>query len=154
MEGIHEEKVVVRSEVRIEQDLLRNVNWSPKFKVWMGFLTLLLIVCLYFYYLQLKNGLAVTGMHDVVSWGIYISNFVFFIAASLIGMLISSVIGMIGYKWVKPINRIAEIIAVAFALVAGLVIITDMGRPDRLHHLLFYGRIQSPIIWDIAVVVT
>lgn len=154
MEGIHEEKMVVQSESRIEQDLLRNVNWSSKFKLWMSFLSLLLIVCLYFYYQQLINGLAVTGMHDIVSWGIYISNFVFFIAASLIGMLISSVVGMIGYSWVKPINRIAEIIAVAFALVAGLVIITDMGRPDRLHHLALYGRIQSPIIWDIAVVVT
>lgn len=154
MEGIHEEKKVILSEEQIEQDLLQNVNWSSRFKIWMAFLSLLLIVCLYFYYQQLQNGLGVTGMHDIVSWGIYISNFVFFIAASLIGMLISSVVGMVGYTWIKPINRIAEIIAVAFALIAGLVIITDMGRPDRLHHLLLYGRIQSPIIWDIAVVIT
>lgn len=153
MEDIHEKKAGL-SAAEIENDLLKNVNWSPRFKIWMGFLTFLLVVCLGFYYLQLRKGLGVTGMHDIVSWGIYISNFVFFIAASLIGMLISSVVGMIGYKWIKPISRIAEIIAVAFALVAGLVIITDMGRPDRLDHLLFYGRIQSPIIWDIAVVIT
>lgn len=153
MEDIHEKKAGL-SAAGIENDLLQNVNWSPRFKIWMGFLTLLLLVCLGFYYMQLRNGLGVTGMHDIVSWGIYISNFVFFIAASLIGMLISSVVGMIGYKWIKPISRIAEIIAVAFALVSGLVIITDMGRPDRLDHILFYGRIQSPIIWDIAVVIT
>ena len=154
MNEIHEQKISTFSEERIEQDLLRSVNWSSPFKIWMGFLTLLLLVCLYFYYLQLRDGLGVTGMHDIVSWGIYISNFVFFIAASLIGMLISSVVGMIGYKWIKPISRIAEIIAVAFALVAGLVIITDMGRPDRLGNILLHGRIQSPIIWDIAVVIT
>ncbi|KJF43671.1 polysulfide reductase [Draconibacterium sediminis] len=142
------------SEEKIERDLLSNINWSNKFKIWFGFLTALLVVCLWFYVLQLRKGLGVTGMNDIVSWGIYISNFVFFIAAALIGMLISSVLGMIGYTWIKPISRIAEIIAVAFAMVAGIVIITDMGRPDRLHHVLLYGRIQSPIIWDISVVMT
>jgi molybdopterin-containing oxidoreductase family membrane subunit len=39
-------------------------------------------------------------------------------------------------------------------MVAGLVIITDMGRPDRLLNIFFYGRVQSPIVWDIAVVTT
>ena len=151
---VGEENRILQSETKIETDLLKNVNWSRKFKIWFGFLTLLLLICLWYYIRQLQKGLGITGMHDIVSWGIYISNFVFFIAASLIGMLISSVVGMVGYKWIKPISRIAEIIAVAFALVAGLVIITDMGRPDRLHHLVLYGRIQSPIIWDISVVVT
>ena len=39
-------------------------------------------------------------------------------------------------------------------MVAGLVIITDMGRPDRLLSIFVYGRVQSPIVWDIAVVTT
>ena len=139
---------------RIESDLLRTVNWSKSSVIWLSSLLILLFACLYFYYLQLQNGLGVTGLNDYVSWGIYISNFVFFVATSLVGMLISSVLGMIGIKWIKPIARIAEIIAVAFALVAGLIIITDMGRPDRLHHVFLYGRIQSPILWDIVVVIT
>jgi Ni/Fe-hydrogenase subunit HybB-like protein len=138
----------------IDIELLANVNWSKGSKIWLGTLFGLLFVCLYFYYLQLKNGLGVTGMRDYVSWGIYISNFVFFVASSLIGMLISSVLGLLGINWIRPISRIAEIIAVAFAMVAGLVIITDMGRPDRLHHVFLFGRIQSPIIWDITVVIT
>jgi len=139
---------------QIETDLLRNVRWNLKSKIWLGSLLTLFLICLYFYYTQLRDGLGVTGMNDNVAWGIYISNFVFFVATSLIGMLISSVLGLMNIKWIKPINRIAEIIAVAFALVAGLVIITDMGRPDRLHHVLVYGRIQSPILWDITVVIT
>lgn len=138
----------------INEELLANVNWSTPSKIWLGSLFAILFTCLFFYYLQLRDGLGVTGLNDFVSWGIYISNFVFFVAASLIGMLISSVMGLLGVKWIKPIARIAEIIAVAFAMVAGLVIITDMGRPDRLHHVFMYGRIQSPIVWDIAVVMT
>ncbi len=138
----------------IEFELLSHVNWSRKSVIWLGTLVFLLAVCIYFYLQQLKHGLGVTGLTDYVSWGIYISNFVFFVAASLIGMLISSVMGLLGVKWIMPISRIAEIIAVAFAMVAGLIIITDMGRPDRLHHLFVFGRIQSPIIWDITVVIT
>jgi molybdopterin-containing oxidoreductase family membrane subunit len=120
----------------------------------MTFLTVALVVCLYAYFVQLKNGLGVTGMRDFISWGMYISNFVFFIATSLVGLLISSILGLSGQKWITPISRIAEILAVAFAIVAGLVIVSDMGRPDRVLHLLFYGRLQSPIIWDITVVIT
>ncbi|WP_152732543.1 NrfD/PsrC family molybdoenzyme membrane anchor subunit [Marinifilum sp. N1E240] len=142
------------SESQIDQDLLKNVNWGGKFKLWLGFLAVSLIICLYYYYLQLSNGLGVTGLHDYVSWGIYISNFVFFVATSLIGMLISSVLGLMNVHWVKPLARIAELVAVAFAMVAGLIIITDMGRPDRLLNVFMHGRVQSPIVWDIAVVVT
>ena len=43
-----------------------------------------------------RNGLGVTGLRDYISWGMYISNFVFFVASSLIGMLISAVLGLIG----------------------------------------------------------
>lgn len=139
---------------KIENDLLAPVRWGRKSKIWMGLLIVLLVICLFFYVKQLRTGLGVTGLSDIVSWGLYISNFVFFVAASLIGMLISSVLGLIGYKWITPVARIAEIIAVAFATVAGLVIITDMGRPDRLLNVIIYGRIQSPIVWDIVVVTT
>ncbi len=138
----------------IENDLITNIHWSIKSKIWLAFLFVTFGVCLYYYITQLVYGLGVTGLHDYASWGIYISNFVFFVAVSLVGMLISSVLGLANVEWIKPITRIAEIIAVSFAMVAGLVIVTDMGRPDRLLNVFFYGRVQSPIVWDIAVVTT
>jgi Ni/Fe-hydrogenase subunit HybB-like protein len=134
--------------LNFEKDLLATTKTTGLYKAWVIFLLVSLAVCLYFYYTQLRDGLAVTGLNDFVSWGIYISNFVFFVATSLIGMLIGSVLGMLKAEWVKPIGRIAELIAVAFAMVAGLVIITDMGRPERLLNVFFHGRVQSPIVWD------
>jgi len=138
----------------IATDILRPVGISKGFLVWMGFLLISLSACLYAYYIQWDKGLIVTGLRDYVSWGMYIANFIFFVATSLVGMLISSVLGLMGYKWVKPIARIAEIIAVAFAAIAGLVIVSDMGRPERLPYVFMYGRIQSPILWDVTVVTT
>lgn len=138
----------------IATDILRPVGISKGFLIWMGFLSISLLGCIYAYYIQCEKGLIVTGLRDYVSWGMYIANFIFFVATSLVGMLISSVLGLMGYNWVKPITRIAEIIAVAFAAVAGLVIVSDMGRPERLPYVFMYGRIQSPILWDVTVVMT
>lgn len=138
----------------VSSDILRNVRLNKGFLLWSGFLFITLAACLYAYTVQLKEGLVVTGLRDVTSWGMYIANFVFFVATSLVGMLISSVLGLAGVKWIKPIARIAEIIAVAFAAVAGLVIISDMGRPDRLPYVFLFGRVQSPILWDVTVVTT
>jgi len=138
----------------IAADILRPVGITQGFIIWMGFLGISLLCCIYAYYIQFDKGLIVTGLRDYISWGMYIANFVFFVATSLVGMLISSVLGLIGFKWVKPIARIAEIIAVAFAAIAGLVIVSDMGRPERLPFVFMYGRIQSPIIWDVTVVTT
>ncbi len=139
---------------KISGDLTGHINLSKGFKIWMAFLVISLGICLYAYSLQLRTGLGVAGIRDYVSWGMYIGNFVFFVASSLIGMLISGVLGLIGIKWITPIARIAEIIAVAFAAVAGLVIVSDMGRPERLANVFIYGRFQSPILWDVTVITT
>ncbi len=151
-----DKKFLARPEVidKVSSDLLRPVRLNRSFVLWMMLLGVSLVLCLYAYSIQLKKGLIVTGMRDYISWGMYIANFVFFVATSLVGMLISAVLGLIGYSWVKPIARIAEIIAVAFAAIAGIVIISDMGRPERLPFLFLHGRIQSPILWDVTVVTT
>jgi len=139
---------------KITSDLTHHIRINKGFLIWMGFLTVSLLVCLYAYSIQLKTGLGVAGIRDYVTWGMYLANFVFFVAASLIGMLISAVLGLIGMKWLTPITRIAETIAVAFAAVAGLVIVSDMGRPERLAYVFLYGRPQSPILWDVTVITT
>lgn len=139
---------------KVSSDLLRPVRINIGFILWILFLFSALAVCLFAYSLQLRKGLIVTGLRDYTSWGMYIANFVFFVATSLVGMLISSVLGLSGVKWIKPVARIAEIIAIAFAAVAGLVIVSDMGRPDRLPYVFLFGRVQSPILWDVTVVTT
>ena len=139
---------------KITDDILKPIRFNLSFKIWMGFLTISLLICIYAYSLQLRTGLGVAGIRDYASWGMYIANFVFFVAASLIGMLISSVLGLLGIKWAAPIGRISEIIALAFASVSGIVIVMDMGRPERLLYVFTYARIQSPILWDVTVVVT
>ncbi|MFI5150482.1 MAG: NrfD/PsrC family molybdoenzyme membrane anchor subunit [Bacteroidia bacterium] len=155
---INEEEVAKKHRIRREEmraDLLRpleKIHFSGK--VWIAFLIIVILIGGYCYYLQLKHGLVVTGLRDYASWGIYISNFVFFVAVSLVGALISSILRLTHFEWYRPLTRIAEIIAVAAITFAGLIIIVDMGRPDRVLNLFTHGRIQSPILWDVVVVST
>lgn len=139
---------------KIVSDLTAPIQKHYGFKAWIFTLLLIMAIGFYAYFIQLRDGLGVTALRDYVSWGLYIASFIFFVATALIGMLISSVLGLIGVKWIHPIARIAEMIALGFALWAGLVIVFDMGRPDRAHFLFLHGRPQSPIVWDLTVVMT
>ncbi len=138
---------------KIIQDLLPQ-KFGTKGKLFIGVLLAFCLVGLFAYYRQLRYGLVVTAMRDYVSWGIYISNFVFFVAISLVGSLITAVFRLANVEWSKPLTRIAEIIAVAAIIFASLIIIVDMGSPERFYFLFLYGRIQSPIMWDVIVITT
>lgn len=103
---------------------------------------------------QVIKGQIVTNMNDYALWGIYISNFVFFVATSFVGTVTVSILRLTNNSWRTPIVRIAEIISLAAIIMAGLTIMIDMGRPDRLLNLFIYGRLQSPIIWDVIIIPT
>lgn len=140
---------------QIVTDLTLPINKTyPSFKIWVGFLLLLIALGAAMYVQQLIYGLSVTDMRDIASWGLYISDFVFLIAVSLVGSLITAILKLSNIKWTTPLTRIAEIIAVGGVVGALSIIVVDMGRPDRLWHIFVYGRIQSPIVWDIIVVNT
>ncbi len=109
---------------------------------------------IYAYSVQLRDGLVVTGMREPVLWGLYISNFVFFIGISHAGTLISAILRLSGAEWRRPITRMAEAITVMAISVGALFPIIDLGRPDRIINVFVYGRIQSPILWDFISIFT
>lgn len=141
-----------------EKDIIIEKLVPKKFgilgKTWVLFLILVIIAGLVAYYKQIDKGLVVTNMRDYALWGVYISNFVFFVAISLVGSLITAILRLSGVLWSTPLTRISEVIAVSAIIMAGLTIIIDMGRPERLFFLFTHGRLQSPIIWDVLVITT
>ena len=123
-------------------------------QIWVGFLLFVIACALFAYYQQISKGLSITHMRDYALWGVYISNFVFFVAISLVGSLVTAILRLSGSTWSTPLTRIAEVIAVAAIIMAGLTIIIDMGRPERIYNIFLHGRLQSPIIWDVLVIST
>ena len=104
------------------------------------------------YLTQWFSGLGETGLGRPVSWGVYITNFVFFIGLAHSGTFISAILRLFGAGWRKPLTRAAEAITL-FSLPFGVgSILIDMGRPDRVMNIFFFGRFQSPLLWDISAV--
>lgn len=142
-----------QSEQKIIQDLMPQ-KFGIQGKIWVAVLSLFCIMGIVAYIHQLQKGLVVTSMRDYASWGIYISNFVFFVAISLVGSLITAVLRLSDVHWSTPLTRIAEIIAVSAITFASIIIVVDMGRPERFYNLILHGRLQSPITWDVIVIST
>lgn len=147
------ENLTALTSEQITRDLLPQ-KFGKRGMIWTGSLIVVCLIGAFAYYRQLRYGLIVTHMRDYVSWGIYISNFVFFVAISLVGSLITAIFRLANVKWSTPLTRIAEIIAVSAIVFASLIIIVDMGRPERFMNLFLHGRIQSPIVWDVIVITT
>jgi Ni/Fe-hydrogenase subunit HybB-like protein len=122
---------------------------------WLFFLAVLIVSGLLAYSDQLREGLIVTAMRDQVSWAYYIGNFTFLvgIAAAAVVLVIPAYV----YDW-TPIRQIVvygELLAISALIMCFLFVIVDIGRPDRLWHVLpFVGNMNFPsslLAWDVIV---
>jgi len=142
-------------EARLDELLLRPLTHTSRgWYLWLACLLLLIGVGVAAYVTQIQRGLAVTGMRDTVIWGLYISNFVFFSGVSMSGTFISAILRITGAEWRRPLTRFSELTTVSALLMCGLMPVLDMGRPERIPSLLQYGRLDSPIVWDIIAITT
>ncbi len=121
-------------------------------KIWLGFLLVIMFSGVLAYADQIVSGMEVTNLNDYALWGIYISNFVFFVATSFVGAATVAILRLTKNNWRTPLVRIAEIISLAAIIMAGITIIIDLGRPDRALNTIIYARFQSPITWDVIII--
>jgi Ni/Fe-hydrogenase subunit HybB-like protein len=121
---------------------------------WIVFLLAVIGLGFYAFLQQVLYGHEVTGMRDNVVWGVYIVNFIFFMGVSYAGALISGTLHLFKTAWRKPIIRMAEFITIIALLIGPCFILLCIGRLDKLHFLVLFGRIQSPITWDVIAIST
>lgn len=125
------------------------------YHIWMGSLTFLMLLGAYCYSLQLREGLAITGMSDRVSWGLYISNFTF-----LVGVAAAAVMLVLPTYVLKDVDfskavLIGEGLAVAALIMCLAFVTVDLGGPARAWHLIpIIGTFNWPssmLAWDVIV---
>lgn len=126
---------------------------SVKYNLWMGFLTLIMLIGMYCYSFQLEEGLSVTGLSDHVSWGLYISNFTF-----LVGVAAAAVILVMPTYILKDIDfkqavLIGEGLAVSALIMCLAFVVADMGGPSVLWHMIpvigVFNFPNSMLTWDV-----
>lgn len=125
------------------------------YHVWMGALTLVMLCGAYAYSVQLREGLAVTGMNDHVSWGLYISCFTFLVGMAAAAVILVMPTYVLQDHDFKSAVLFGEALAVS-ALVAAIgFVVVDVGGPARLWHLIpgigIFNWPRSMLAWDILV---
>jgi Ni/Fe-hydrogenase subunit HybB-like protein len=109
----------------------------------------------YAYSFQASYGLSVTGMGDIVSWGLYISNFTF-----LVGVAAAAVMLILpAYIFHDPdfhrVVIIGEGVAVGALVMCLSFIVVDLGGPLQAWHLIpGIGQFNFPssiLAWDVVV---
>lgn len=143
----------MKSREQFIKDLAPKKFTKPE-KIWLGLLLVIIVAGMLAYVDQIRKGLQVTSLNDYALWGIYISNFVFFIATSFVGAATVAILRLTKNNWRTPLVRIAEIISLAAIIMAGVTIIIDLGRPDRALYTIIHARFQSPITWDVIIIPT
>ncbi len=142
----------------IDEALLRPLIYTTKrFYIFLGLLIFVLLQFGFSWYTQITQGLIVTGMRDISGgspFGIYISTFVFWIGLSHAGIAISASVRLLKLIQYRVVARIAELVTLFALPMAGLSIVFDLGRPDRVINLIRYGRWQSPMLWDLTAITT
>ncbi|MEM3434434.1 MAG: NrfD/PsrC family molybdoenzyme membrane anchor subunit [Candidatus Methanomethyliaceae archaeon] len=101
---------------------------------------------------QVVNGLGVTAMSNIVSWGLYITAFVFLVGLSAGGLIVSSSATVFNLKPFKAVAKPAVLLSAVCIILAVLFIFVDLGRPERFLNLILSPRVNSPLIWDVVVI--
>jgi len=130
------------------------LHTGAKFYITVAVLLCIIAWALFTWIKQMRDGLGITGLNRPVMWGLYITNFVFFIGISHAGTLISAILRLCNAEWRRAITRSAEVITVLVLFIGMSNIVLDLGRPDRVLYVITNGHLRSPLLWDVISVTT
>jgi len=97
------------------------------------------------------HGHWVTGMTNQVVWGTPHVFAVFLIVAASGALNVASIASVFGKKLYKPLAPLSGLLAVALLLGGLLVLVLDLGRPDRLIVAMTYYNFKSIFAWNIIL---
>ncbi len=135
--------------VQLEPLLAPVLTVGPSFRRWALALAAVVLWAFAAWIWQLVYGLGATGLGRPIYWGLYITNFVFFIGVSHAGTLISAILRIVYAEWRRPITRMAEVITVLVLFFGVGNILLDLGRPDRVLNVIRHPHFRSPLLWDV-----
>jgi molybdopterin-containing oxidoreductase family membrane subunit len=147
---------------KIDEDVLKSME--PPKKGWFACISISLLALamgLYALYQQVVGGLEISGISHPIGWGVYITDFVFWVGIGHAGTLISAVLFLTRAPYRTSIYRAAEAMTVFAVMTAGLFPIIHVGRIWNAYWLVPYPNqrqlwvnFKSPLLWDVFAVST
>lgn len=128
------------------------MTYSPKAKAALAVLAALTLMGVGCWAFQLFNGLGVTGMSNINSWGLYIVMFMLFVGLSAGGLIVASSAHVFNIEPFKKIALPAVIVSTVCICAAGLFVLIDLGGVVRVWRILTGPNFASPLFWDVCVI--
>ena len=114
----------------------------------LGFIILLGLLATW--YME-HNGHHVTGMSNQIIWGMPHVFAVFLIVAASGALNVASIASVFGKKIYDPMARLSALLAIALLAGGLVVLLLDLGRPDRLIIAMTYYNFKSIFAWNIIL---
>ncbi|HSK46701.1 MAG TPA: NrfD/PsrC family molybdoenzyme membrane anchor subunit, partial [Coriobacteriia bacterium] len=99
------------------------------------------------WFAMLSNGGGVMAMRDNYPWGLWFTNYMYYIGLSAGGLAVYASVHLFGAKQFAPLSRLAVLQAGVLVMMALLGIVTDMERPARAVWMLLTPNPTSPFVY-------
>lgn len=127
------------------------------FYAWIALLLGLVGCLIYGDYLHATEGLSYTGMTGQVSDGLYLANLIFLVGIAAGAVTIVFPAYVYHHKALHKVTVLGEMLAISAVIMCILFVLSHMGRPDRLWHMLpiigIYNLPYSMLAWDTLVLI-
>ena len=120
--------------------------------LWMVVLSVLMAAGAVAGVMVFAKGLVLTNLSDVVPWGLWITIDLTAIALSAGAFTLCAVVYLMGLKQYEPLTRTATYIGLIGYSMAMLMLLLDIGRPDRFWHAFVYWNTHS-VLWEVTMCV-
>ena len=152
-----------RTIANVNNDILVNTR-KPHPMFYVALCSSLLCVVLggVFWAIQITSGMGVAGLNSPVYWGVYITNFVFWVGIGHAGTLISAILFLFRARWRNSVNRSAEAMTIFAVMCAGMFPLIHVGRVWVAAYWMLplpntnnlWVNFRSPLIWDVFAIST
>ena len=115
----------------------------------LGLLVFLILLALVGVYHMEHNGHYVTGMTNQIVWGLPHVFAIFLIVAASGALNVASIGSVFGGPMYKPLGRFSSVLAIALLAGGLMVLVLDLGRPDRLIIAMTKYNFKSIFAWNI-----
>ena len=131
----------------------RLLTGSKRYYMWLAFLCVVILGCLCVYWQRLQQGLGITGMNRDVSWGLYISQFTYFVGVAASAVMLVLPAYFHHYKKFKRMIIFGEFMAISAVIMCALFIVVDLGQPQRMANVLLHPTPNSVMFYDMIVLI-
>jgi len=122
---------------------------SGSYWIYLTFLAAFILIGLNAAWYMEHNGHWVTGMNNQIVWGTPHVFAVFLIISASGALNIASISSVFGRNTYKPLARLSTLLALSLLAGGLMVLVLDLGRPDRLIVALTTHNFRSIFAWNI-----